>query len=243
MRIWGITHRGSVRTENQDAFQFIIPENGSSLGVVCDGMGGAKGGKTASRVAVRVFMDCLRPELQKELDETQLRAFLEKGVQTANAAVYERGKENPLLHGMGTTMVAVALLPDRAVILNVGDSRAYHLTGGTLARVTNDHSLVEDMVSHGKLTREEAKHHPQKNLITRALGAEQSVVCDLFSVALAPGDYLLLCSDGLSNLISEEELLEIVSQGGAPNICCDKLLQTALSRGAPDNVTVVLFQI
>lgn len=243
MRIWGITHRGVVRAENQDAYHFTLPTAGSALGVICDGMGGAKGGKTASRMAVRAFADWLRPKLQEELEEEQLKELLEQAAQAANKAVYERSREDPLLQGMGTTMVAVALLPGCAVVLNVGDSRAYHITGETLARITNDHSLVEDMVSHGKITREEAKHHPQKNLITRALGAEASVVCDLFSVPLASGDHLLLCSDGLTNLVSEEELLATVLQSGTPEVCCDQLLQKALSCGAPDNVTVVLFQI
>ncbi len=243
MRIWGITHRGAVRAENQDAYHFILPTTGVALGVVCDGMGGARGGKIASRMAVRTFTDWLRSKLLEEWKEEPLKELLEQAAQAANRVVYERAEEDPLLEGMGTTMVAAAFLSDRAIVLNVGDSRAYHITGETITRVTNDHSVVEDMVSHGKITREEARYHPQKNLITRALGAEEHVICDLFTVPFAPGDYLLLCSDGLTNMISDEELLSEIKHNGALDTCCDQLLQIALSRGAPDNVTAVLFQI
>jgi serine/threonine protein phosphatase PrpC len=244
MRIWGITHRGAVRGENQDSYHFTSPdENGLSIGVVCDGMGGAKGGKVASRLAIRTFADQLRSDFRGNLDEEQIKKRLEDAAQLSNQAVYKRSVEEPELHGMGTTMVAAAVHPKGAVVLNVGDSRAYHITGDSIVRITNDHSLVEDMVSRGKLTREEAQHHPQKNLITRALGAEKGVACDLFSVSLDSGDYLLLCSDGLTNMISEEELQTQVINSGTPDVCCERLLELVLSRGAPDNVTVVIFQI
>lgn len=242
MRIWGITHRGAVRGENQDSYHFTLPDkNGTAVGVVCDGMGGAKGGKTASRLAIRTFADQMRSNLP--LGEEQMKELLTNAAQQSNQAVYQRSVEEPSLHGMGTTIVAAAVRSDSAIVLNVGDSRAYHISNGSITQVTSDHSLVEDMVLRGKLTREEAQHHPQKNLITRALGAEREVMCDLFSVSLGSGDYLLLCSDGLSNMISETELLTQVTDSGTPDAGCEKLLETVLSRGAPDNVTVVIFQI
>ncbi|MBQ1351113.1 MAG: Stp1/IreP family PP2C-type Ser/Thr phosphatase [Oscillospiraceae bacterium] len=243
MRIWGMTHRGAVRGENQDSYYFTSPdENGLTLGVVCDGMGGAKGGKVASRLAIRTFTDQLRSNFHDNLEEGPLKQALENAAQISNQVIYERSIAEPGLQGMGTTMVAAAVQPGSAVVLNVGDSRAYHIKNGAIERITNDHSLVEDMVSRGKITQEEARHHPQKNLITRALGAEKEVVCDLFSIPLSIGDYLVLCSDGLSNLVPEKELLAKVLHSGEPSTCCESLLNLVLSRGAPDNVTIVLFQ-
>ena len=127
-----------------------------------------------------------------------------------------------------------------AVLLNEGDSRAYHIAQGQIRRITRDHSLVEDLVERGELTREQARTHPHKNLITRALGAEPVLMADCFRQPLAPGDYLLLCSDGLSNVVNEQEMLYEVIHGGGDAQCCHRLLEIALSRGAPDNVTVVL---
>ena len=141
---------------------------------------------------------------------------------------------------MGTTMVAALAGAAEAVILNEGDSRAYHINSEGIVLVTRDHSLVEDLVERGELTREQARTHPHKNLITRALGAEPELRADCFRQPLAEGDYLLLCSDGLSNVVNEQEMLYEVVHGGAPEQCCNRLLEIALSRSAPDNVTVVL---
>ena len=144
---------------------------------------------------------------------------------------------------MGTTRVAALADGEEALILNEGDSRAYHLSEeGGIVRVTRDHSLVEDLVQRGELTREQARTHPHKNLITRALGAEPELRADVFRQPLAAGDYLLLCSDGLSNVVSEQELLYEVVHGGEACTCCRRLLEIALHRGAPDNVTAVLIQ-
>lgn len=243
MRAWGITHRGAVREENQDAFHLALPSESLAFGVVCDGMGGARGGNVASRMAVECFTEQMLPELQPGLEEGTLRAMLTRAAEIANGALYLRSREDSALFGMGTTLVSAVVEENRALILNVGDSRAYRLAPGTVTRLTNDHSVVEDMVQRGKITREQARIHPQKHLITRALGAEETVECDLFSTAVAPGDFLLLCSDGLVNTVSDQELLYEALHGGAPENCCERLLQITLLRGAPDNVTVVLFQI
>lgn len=141
---------------------------------------------------------------------------------------------------MGTTIVAALAGGAEAVILNEGDSRAYHINSEGIVLVTRDHSLVEDLVERGELTREQARTHPHKNLITRALGAEPILMADCFRQPLAEGDYLLLCSDGLSNVVNEQEMLYEVIHGGAERDCCQRLLDIALSRGAPDNVTAVL---
>ena len=144
---------------------------------------------------------------------------------------------------MGTTMVAVLIVENTAYLLNIGDSRAYHINEEGITRLTRDHSVVEDMVARGDITPEEARTHPRKNLITRALGAEERIRADLYEKELTGGDYLLLCSDGLSNILSDQELLYEVIHGGEPADCCQRLLNITISRGAPDNVTAVLFQI
>lgn len=243
MRIWGITHRGRVRIENQDAYHFILPAEGPAIGVVCDGMGGARGGNVASEMAVNCFLEHLRPDLPKDVTEDVAGDRMRAAAVEANRAVYQRALEDPMLRGMGTTIVAAVVLRREAVVLNVGDSRAYHMKKGVITRITSDHSVVEDMVRRGKITREEARYHPQKNLITRALGSEASVDCDLFTVPVEKGEYLLLCSDGLTNTVMEEELLEEVYSSHPPDTCCDRLLAMSLARGAPDNVTVVLFEL
>ena len=144
---------------------------------------------------------------------------------------------------MGTTMVAALVVERMAYLLNIGDSRAYHVNDQGIARLTRDHSVVEDMVARGDITPEEARNHPRKNLITRALGSEEHTRADLYEKELQPGDFLLLCSDGLSNIVTDQELLYEVIHGGEPADCCQRLLNITMSRGAPDNVTAVLIQI
>mgnify|MGYP002571319449 FL=1 len=144
---------------------------------------------------------------------------------------------------MGTTMVAALVVGQNAYILNIGDSRCYLVQPDGIRRLTRDHSVVEDLVTRGKITPEQARQHPQKNLITRALGAEAQLRADLYRQALSPGDALLLCSDGLSNVVTEQEVLYEVLHGGPAEDCCRRLLDIALLRGAPDNVTAVLLQM
>jgi protein phosphatase len=131
----------------------------------------------------------------------------------------------------------------KAHIINVGDSRAYHVTSEGITRVTRDHSVVEDLISHGEITPEQARLHPQRNLITRALGAEKTVKADLYEIPVKEGDFLLLCTDGLTNLATDQEILYELLHGGPAEDCCGRLLDITLTRGAPDNVTVVLIQI
>ncbi len=238
---WGITDKGVVRTQNQDGYYLDVPSEHLAVGVVCDGMGGAKAGNIASLIAVETFVDTLQ-QVQGEPD-TPPPAVLARAAEEANSAVYRRASSDPDCFGMGTTMVAVLVVENTAYLLNIGDSRAYHINQEGIARLTRDHSVVEDMVARGDITPEEARTHPRKNLITRALGAEERIRADLYEKELQGGDYLLLCSDGLSNILSDQELLYEVIHGGEPADCCQRLLDITISRGAPDNVTAVLFQI
>ena len=238
METWGITHRGTVRQQNQDAFASQRLEDGRIIALVCDGMGGARAGNVASTMAVDLFM---RRFLEQK-DEPNDQERMQTSAALANQEVFQRAADDPNCAGMGTTLVAALAGPGEAVILNEGDSRAYHINQEGIVLVTRDHSLVEDMVERGELTREEARNHPHKNLITRALGAEPVLLADCFRQTMAPGDCLLLCSDGLSNVVTEQEMLYEVIHGGEAGTCCQRLLDIALHRGAPDNVTAVLIQ-
>ena len=236
MDIWGITHTGVVRQQNQDAFAAQKLGDGRVIALVCDGMGGARAGNVASTMAVELFMRQFAQPEPGQGDEERLR----QAAALANREVFQRAADDPECTGMGTTLVAALAGEEEAVILNEGDSRAYHVNEDGITLITRDHSLVEDMVQRGELTRDQARTHPHKNLITRALGAEPVLMADCFRRPLSPGDRLLLCSDGLSNVVTEQEMLYEVIHGGQDETCCQRLLDIALQRGAPDNVTVVL---
>jgi len=156
--------------------------------------------------------------------------------------VYDKSNENTEFAGMGTTLTAAISTPDGEVVVNVGDSRLYHITSQSIAQITKDHSVVEDMISRGDLTRTEAKRHPNRNLITKALGTNKKEAPDVFFLNLAEGEYLLLCSDGLSNVILDSEILFELQKSRSVKTSCETLVDMALSRGAPDNVTVVIFR-
>ena len=242
MNIWGITDVGAVRHQNQDSYHIELLAEDMALGIVCDGMGGAKAGNVASQLAVETFLETAKaPPPEQWRNEPE--ALLHFAAEQANGAVHFRANVDADCRGMGTTMVAALVVGDRAYILNIGDSRCYLVQPEGISRITRDHSLVEDLVARGQITPEQARQHPQKNLITRALGAESRLRADLFRQPMEPGDALLLCSDGLSNVVSDQELLYEVLHGGPAEDCCRRLLDIALSRGAPDNVTAVLLQM
>lgn len=236
MQVWGITHRGAVRQQNQDAYAVQELEDGRAIALVCDGMGGARAGNVASTMAVELFMK----EFLQGDDTVRPEERMRRAAALANHEIFQRSIEDEECTGMGTTLVAALAGENEAVILNEGDSRAYYINQDGITLVTRDHSLVEDLVERGELTREQARTHPHKNLITRALGAEPVLMADCFRKEMAPGDYLLLCSDGLSNVVGEQEILYEVIHGGEADSCCQRLLDIALNRGAPDNVTAVL---
>lgn len=238
MQVWGVTHRGAVRHQNQDAFAAKHMEDGRIIALVCDGMGGARAGNVASTMAVDLFMQEFFQDGKDHKEEERMQ----RAASRANHEIFQRSIQDSDCTGMGTTIVAALAGEGEAVILNEGDSRAYHVNQSGIVQITRDHSLVEELVERGELTREEARDYPRKNLITRALGAEPLLRADCFRQPLAEGEFLLLCSDGLSNLLDEQELLYEVIHGGEAETCCQRLLDIALDRGATDNVTAVLIQ-
>lgn len=242
MNGWCVSDKGRVRQQNQDSYYVDLKPDCAVL-TVCDGMGGAKAGNVASRLAVDTVANELKPVVKPNMNAKAMKQVLEMAAFRANRAISELAKTNPDYHGMGTTFVCAIVCAKAAVVANVGDSRAYLINGGGITRVTRDHSVVEDLRHRGTLTDEEARAHPKKNLITRALGTELDVVCDLFDVELQQGDFLLLCSDGLTNLVDDQEILYEVIHGGAIENCCHRLVTLSNIRGGPDNITVALLSI
>lgn len=241
MQLFGITDRGSVRKDNQDAYACKM-DGELGLGVVCDGMGGARAGNVASNLTVEIFSEAVWSGVLQD-GTTDWAELMNAAAKTANEVVFRRSETDEECRGMGTTLVAAAVHGDRVSVLNIGDSRCYLITEESITQITRDHSLVGDLVERGDITPEEARCHPQKNLITRALGVERMVRADLFELERQDGNVLLLCSDGLSNVVTDPELLYEIIHGGKLNTCCQRLLDIAITRGAPDNVTAVLMQL
>lgn len=238
MNALGKTDVGLRRHENQDTF--AVETIGKSVAaVVCDGMGGAEGGQIASTLAVETFLKELRALLREDMSVEQLRELASFCVAQANTAVYERALEDDC-RGMGTTLVSAVAGEKGTVVCNVGDSRAYLIRDGEITRITHDHSVVQTLVESGNITAEEARTHPNRNLITRALGTEEVTQCDAFEVAFQRGDKLLLCTDGLVVTATDEDICRAVCSGKSSEQDLDELIALAKAQGAPDNVTVVL---
>ena len=244
MKFYSLTDRGSVRAENQDCVLITEVRSRSCLAVVvCDGMGGVHGGKLASELAVSAYTAELRRSLiGSTAKKPPLAEAMDLACKAANDVVYGYSVANTESAGMGTTLVAATVRGRNAEIINVGDSRAYLIERRSIKRITRDHSVVSDMVERGELTPEEAEHHPQKHLITRAVGVDPAVEADHFNLTLRMGSKLLLCSDGLSNMLSEQELLSFCLESRRPDRICRRLIAAALERGARDNVTAAIIQ-
>lgn len=240
MQAWGLTDPGCIRPQNQDAYQIVRLDRNTMLCILCDGMGGAKSGNIASALATDVFTQELRRVHKSGMSQEQIDQMLISAAKLANFTVYDQARQFEEFRGMGTTLVAAYITGKKATIINVGDSRCYWISRDGIRQVTRDHSLVELMVERKELTPEQAKTYPGKNYITRAVGTEAMVECDLFDIKMERGDALLLCSDGLSNTMDDQEILFEVVHGVNKEYCCQRLLDIAKMRGAPDNVTSIL---
>jgi serine/threonine protein phosphatase PrpC len=228
---YATTDTGRQRRANEDSLLARSP-----LFVVADGMGGAQAGEVASKIAVDVFEEGLG-------DTAEPEGVLAERAGAANARIHELSHSNAEHAGMGTTLTAVYVAPEEVAIAHVGDSRAYRLRANELTRLTNDHSLVDELVRQGKITPEEAIDHPQRSVITRALGPEPSVEVDTRSYSARAGDVYLLCSDGLTTMLSEARLLEILRAHARLHDAGEALVAAANEAGGRDNITVVLFRL
>ncbi len=221
------TDVGKVRDHNEDGY---LVDDGLGLVAVADGMGGHRGGEVASATALEALHASFA-------DHGGLR----DAVVAANAAVLERARLDDGLRGMGTTITAGVLGDDGVLLVgHVGDSRAYLLRDGELSRITTDHSLVEELMAAGELTEEEAERDPRRSMITRALGLDADVDVDLYPVSLSPGDRVMMCSDGLTTMVSEGDLVGILSGAGEPAVVAQRLVDAANAAGGVDNTTVLV---
>lgn len=238
MKTFSMTDIGRKREINQD-YVFATDEtigNLPNLLVVADGMGGHRAGDFASKFTVEVLAE----EVQN-CKETHPEAILGNAIQAANERLLEEAEKDNRLEGMGTTLVAATILDHVLYFANVGDSRLY-LINKEIRQLSKDHSMVEEMVRLGGLTEEEAKHHPDKNIITRAIGVKQKVEPDFFEYRLKGGDIILMCSDGLTNMVDDDEIFQIVKSARDIVEAVERLIQRANENGGSDNIGVVLAQ-
>ena len=243
IKVWGMTDAGLVRKENQDAYAVRQEtSSGHTVCVVCDGMGGPAGGKLASQIAVDTFMAEMEKQLHSGMTTEQLQDASTYAVAMANRAIQSAAEHSEEYQNMGTTLVSAVIFEGGAMITNVGDSRAYHVTLEKITQITRDHSLVEHMLERGDITAEEARHHPNRNLITRALGPDVDAECDCYLCVMKPGEFLLLCTDGLVNTVTDQEMWAEILQPDTET-CMARLLAIAKDNGASDNVTAVLMEM
>jgi len=243
MESWGVTDSGSVRKHNQDVYKMLLDEEkGTAILVVCDGMGGANAGNVASELAANAFTDHIAEHIGDFKNLRGIARVMKDAVLTANKAVFDKSLDDVEFTGMGTTLTAAVSTPSGEVVASIGDSRLYHITSGEIIQITKDHSVVEDMVDRGEISRSQARKHPSKNLITRAIGTSIYERPDIFYLNLGSEELILLCSDGLSNVITDSEILQELQRGNTVRESCEALVDMALVRGAPDNVTAVIFK-
>ncbi len=231
MRVCQRTHQGLVRSSNQDS---LLVEQ--AVYGVADGMGGHKGGETASRVAVQVIKNALRGK------KPEARA-LEVGVEAANRRVFDMARHDSALTGMGTTLTFLWEAETEVHLCHVGDSRAYLLRGGELKQITNDHSLVAELLRNNMISPEAARTHPYRNVITRAVGVDPMVEADIFRHDKQKDDLWLICSDGLTNMVPDETILSILKEAENEETAADELMALALEKGGTDNITFVLCRV
>ena len=241
MKIYSKTDVGKVRTTNQDAFFVgeLLPSG--ALAIVCDGMGGANAGNVASETAIKIISEYILRSYRTNMDSFEVEKMIKNAMISANMEIYDMALKCSELSGMGTTAVVVLVIGDEAVIAHVGDSRAY-LVNDKIQQLTRDHSVVQSLLESGKITPEDAKVHPRKNVITRALGAEENIIIDSTVLCLKPEDTLLICTDGLSSLVDSAKILKVFG-GTEPDLVPDKLIKLANSRGGSDNITVVTLSL
>ena len=237
MQIFSKTDRGRVRTDNQDAYFAGKITDDSVFAVVCDGMGGANAGNVASELAVRHISEYVIRSYRDGMDMTDTEKTLKNAIVSANISLYDKAVNNTELAGMGTTAVAAFVKDGTAVIAHVGDSRIY-LVNGEIKQLTRDHSVVQSLIESGKITPEDAKVHPRKNVITMARGAEENVAVDSDCLNLSNGDTLLLCSDGLTNFLDDKDILTVF-QNNDISAVAERLVEEANKNGGGDNITVV----
>jgi serine/threonine protein phosphatase PrpC len=230
MRVGSKTDKGCVREQNEDAYGFR-----ENLFVVADGMGGHQAGEIASAIAVETILAANFT--------TSIEVELSQAIQRANDSILAEVDQHPELSGMGTTVAVLLVQAEKIYLAHVGDSRIYHYAAGQLVQLTQDHSLVAELVKNGEISENEAKHHPQRNILTQALGSKGEIKIEFQTLARNSGDKFLLCSDGLSGMVDEITLATILESNQAPQFLAEKLVTLAIERGGVDNITVIIVEV
>ncbi len=238
MKIVAKTDIGLARTSNQDSYAAGELPGSVAWAVVCDGMGGVAGGNLASSTAVKLISERISSSYRAGMSSNSIKNMLVSAIIAANISIYEMGQENPDLTGMGTTVVVAIIAQETVYIAHAGDSRAYVLSNGKLNQLTKDHSFVQEMVDSGKLTPDEARDDPRKNLITRALGVNDDIRVDFCQEFISDDEVLILCTDGLTNFVEPNEIYELTDDGKFYEYA-ERLVNRANHNGGGDNVTVV----
>ena len=238
MKVAYQTDIGHQRKENQDRVAKFTAPDGTILVVVADGIGGSRSGDVAAQITV----DHLGRQFQAASPNSSLEAirWFAREVQLINDEILQKSTENPKYQGMGTTLVAAIIFDQAMVVANIGDSRGYVLHDNLLTQVTIDHSLVNELVKHGDITEEEARNYPQNNIITRAIGVSADARIEVNCFDLGAGDQILLCSDGLSKMITREQMMGVLESDLSLTEKCSQLIKMANEAGGPDNITVLI---
>lgn len=238
MEVGAYSHKGKVREINEDAY-YISKEN-LNLFIVADGMGGHNAGEVASNIAINSIKEFMEKHIDQfwDKDEKKVCEILKKATFEANKNIYEKAMREEECQGMGTTLTVVLIL-SKVYIAHVGDSRAYLIHNNNISQITQDHSLVAELLRNGSITENEAKIHPQRNMITRALGTEENIIIDIYTLDFQPDDIIFLCTDGLSNLIEIDEIKSALIDCEHMQYACVHLVELANERGGYDNITVV----
>jgi len=241
MRYFSTSDRGMIREINEDSC-FSGELNGYILFILADGMGGHKGGEKASKKAIETVIAVLSEKLTAKMIPGQIMLLLSEALECANREIISLAKTDSTLSGMGTTCDICLIVKNTAYIAHIGDSRVYKISkkSGDAKKLTKDHSLVEYMIETGAITREESINHPQKNVILRALGTSTEINADVFHTRLSQDDVILMCSDGLTNMLSESDIAKVISSSTSPEESANELIQMANAAGGNDNITVVV---
>lgn len=241
MKIYMKTDIGLVRHSNQDAVKAGVLSGNTAWAVVCDGMGGANGGNIASALAVDKISEQILSSGSEHISDQSIKNLMISAIFNANVAIYDRAQEEEQLKGMGTTVVAAIVSRGIAHIAHAGDSRAYMIEPDGIRQITTDHSMVQELINSGDLTTQQARRHPQKNIITRALGVESGIEIDYCECKFTKDDILLLCTDGLTNYVDEEQMERLVRELDT-RLLPERLVELAKAGGGGDNVTVAVIR-
>ena len=238
MEIGACSHVGKIREINEDAF--FIAKDHENIFIVADGMGGHNAGEVASNIAIDTITAYIHTNMNIQEENQELLIFREirKAIIEANRKILERSTADENCQGMGTTLT-LALILSKVYIGHIGDSRAYRISKQCMTQITEDHSLVAELVKNGSITEAEAKTHPQRNIITRALGTDENIKIDIYSVPFETEDIVVLCTDGLTNLVESSEILECMLYSESIKSACEHLVELANERGGYDNITIL----